>query len=64
LKNNNIFKLNLKEKILFLISIVLLSFGWTFPLGLVILLFLVLRIGKDYFTKSPKREYLNTDFVN
>jgi len=64
LKNNNIFKLNLKEKILFLISIVLLSFGWTFPLGLMILLLLALRIGKDYYAKYPKRKYLNTDFVN
>ncbi|MSV26695.1 MAG: hypothetical protein EXS75_03685 [Nitrosarchaeum sp.] len=60
---DNAFKMTLKEKILFFISIVLLSNGFTLPVGVIILLGIFLRIGMEIMTYS-KDIYPNTDFVN
>ena len=48
---------------------ILLSFGFTFPIGLAILLILLIKIGIDWFMIYSKTSFhnsicLNTEFVN
>jgi hypothetical protein len=58
---DNIFKITLKEKILFLISIGLLSNGFTFPVGIMILIWILIRVSIRTVGNDSK---INTNFVN
>lgn len=64
MKNNQDVILTQKEKMLFVISIVLLSIGITFPIGLTIFLIIMLKIGINYFNQYSSKDYPNTNFVN
>jgi len=58
---DNTFKFTLKEKILFLISIVFLFNGITLPIGIGVLIWILVKILNRTIWRDSK---INTDFVN
>jgi hypothetical protein len=64
LKNNHDLILTRKEKMLFVISIILLSIGVTFPIGLTIFVMIIIKIGVNCFNEYSRNDHPNTYFVN
>lgn len=64
MKNNHGLILTRKEKMLFVISIILLSIGVTFPIGLIIFVMIMLKVGVNCLNEYSRRDYPNTYFVN